>query len=169
MLGSQPLLLKTLLPEHLCLEAFIWFSFWRALKFQSFNWRVGSNPRRQSKNTKKWTTKLTLNLCRMIWYMLPVQCEESRINHPTPLLVVTSPYARRFLWRADHIEDFKWRRLHFAIWGCVLKRCCCCERGIFLKGHTAFEGHWRLQSWTPAPHSKSRSWMYRLPRTKMDS
>ena len=32
------------------IEALIWVSFWRALKFQLFSWRAGSNPRRQSKN-----------------------------------------------------------------------------------------------------------------------
>ena len=34
-----------------------------------------------------------------------------------------------------------------SIWGCVLKGCF--ERGMFwAKGQIAFEGHWRLQSWT---------------------
>ena len=28
------------------IEALIWVSFWRALKFQPLSWRVGSNPRR---------------------------------------------------------------------------------------------------------------------------
>ena len=60
----------------------------------------------------------------MIWYMFPVQCEEIRINHLTLLLVVTMPYACWFLWRADYIEDFKWR-LHFqfgvALWRVVLR------------------------------------------------
>ena len=32
------------------IEALIWVSFWRALNFQSHSKRVGSNPRRQSKN-----------------------------------------------------------------------------------------------------------------------
>jgi hypothetical protein len=39
--------------------------------------------------------------------MFLVQCEELRINHLTPLLVVTMPYSSWFLWRADYIEDFK--------------------------------------------------------------
>ena len=56
--------------------------------------------------------------------MFPRQCEELRINHLTPLLVVTVPYASWFLWQADHIEDFKWR-LHFqlgvAFWRVVLR------------------------------------------------
>ena len=57
-----------------------------------------------------------------IWYIIPIQCEKLRINHLTLLLVVTMPYACWFLWRAEYIEDFRWR-LHFAIWGCVLKGC----------------------------------------------
>ena len=34
----------------------------------------------------------------------------------------------------------------FSIWGCVLKGYF--ERGIYVKGQIAPEGHWRLQSWT---------------------
>ena len=44
--------------------------------------------------------------------MYSVQCQELRINHPTPLLVVTIPYGCWFLWRANYIQDFKWC-LHF--------------------------------------------------------
>ena len=40
----------------------IWVSFWRALKFQPFNWKVGSNSRRRSKNIEM-KYKLILNLC----------------------------------------------------------------------------------------------------------
>ena len=55
--------------------------------------------------------------------MFPVQCEELRTNHLTLLLVVTTPYACRFLWRAYYIEDFKWRlrfRFGVAFWRVVL-------------------------------------------------
>ena len=38
-----------------------------------------------------------------MWYMFWVQCEELRINHLTPLLVVAMPYACWFLWQADSI------------------------------------------------------------------
>ena len=55
----------------------------------------------------------------IIWYMFPIQCEESTINH----LVVITPYACWFLWRTYYIEDFKWRP-HFqfgvAFWRVVL-------------------------------------------------
>ena len=44
--------------------------------------------------------------------MFPVQCEESRIDHVTPFLVVTMPYACWFLWHAYYIEGFQWC-LHF--------------------------------------------------------
>ena len=47
-----------------------------------------------------------------MWYMFPIQCEKLRVNHLTPLLVVTMPYACWFLWRVEYIEDFKWC-LHF--------------------------------------------------------
>jgi hypothetical protein len=53
-----------------------------------------------------------------------IQCEELRIKHLTPLLAVTMPYAWWFLWRADYIEDFKWR-LHLwfgvAFWRVVMR------------------------------------------------
>jgi hypothetical protein len=59
-----------------------------------------------------------------IWYMLSIQCEELRINHLTPLLVVTMSYDCWFLWWIDYIEHFKWR-LHFqsgvAFWRVVLR------------------------------------------------
>ena len=57
-----------------------------------------------------------------MWYVFPVQYEELRINHLTLLLVVTMSYTCWFLWRAYHIEDFKWR-LIFQFWACVLKGC----------------------------------------------
>ena len=82
------------------------------------------------------------------WHMFSIQCEELRINHLTPFLVASDNALclLLFLWRACFIKDFKWRSSSFSIWGCVLK-------GLFweryiLKGQIAFEGHWRLQSWT---------------------
>jgi hypothetical protein len=62
-----------------------------------------------------------------IVYMFPVQFEELKINHLTPLGVLLMLYTCWFLWWADYIEDFK-GRLHFqfgvAFWRAV-------ERGIF--------------------------------------
>ena len=70
--------------------------------------------------------------------MFPKQYEELRINHWTPLLVVTMPYACRFLWQADYIEDFKCH-LHFqvgvAFWRAILR-----EVYFNLKGPVAY---WR--------------------------
>ena len=51
--------------------------------------------------------------------MSPVQREEIRINPLTPLHVMTMPYTCWYLWRAIHIEEFKWR-LRFQTWGCVI-------------------------------------------------
>ena len=56
--------------------------------------------------------------------MFLVHYEELRINHLTPFLVVTMPFACWFLWRAYYIEDSKWH-LHFqfgvAFWEVVLR------------------------------------------------
>ena len=96
---------------------------------------------------KKRNKKLTLKLCMN--YRVHVLSTRWRIknNHLTPLLVVTMPYACCFLLLVDYIEDFKWS-LHFQF-GLRFE-------GLFweryiLKCQITFEGHWRLQSWTPAP------------------
>jgi hypothetical protein len=108
-----------------CSEALIWISFCRAaFKFMPFNWRVGSNLRCQSKNIKlKYNTRIKL-VHGLYGACFLVQCEGWRINHLTPLLVVTMPYACWFLWRTYYIESFKWR-LHFqsrvALWRVVLR------------------------------------------------
>ena len=78
----------------------------------------------------------------MFW----IQCEELRIKHLTPLLVVTMPYNRWFLWHVDYINSGLQVTSSFSLWGCVFE-------GLFweryiLKAQIAFEGHWRLQSWT---------------------
>ena len=73
------------------------------------------NEIRNSYQTCAWTT----------WYMFLVQCEESRINHLTPLLCIENAlYSCWFLFRADYIENFKWH-LHFqsgvALWKVVMR------------------------------------------------
>jgi hypothetical protein len=55
-------------------------------------WRVGSNPRRQSKNIEIVYKKSYETCAWIIWCMFPIQCEESSINHLTSLLAVTMPY-----------------------------------------------------------------------------
>ena len=70
----------------------------------NFNSSIKGLVRIQDVNLRilKWNTKLILNLCNnYIWYTLPIQCEESRINHLTPLLIMTVPYACWFLWWAN--------------------------------------------------------------------
>ena len=74
--------------------------------------------------------------------MLPVQCEEWRINHLTLLLVL--PYACWLLCR--HIilrtsSDIFISNLGLRFEGLFWEKC-------ILKGQITFEGHWRLQSWT---------------------
>jgi hypothetical protein len=106
------------------IEALIWVSFWRPLKFQPFSWKLGFNPRRQSKNIEmKYITHIR-TCAWIICDMIPVQCEVLRINHLIPLLVMTMSYACWFLWWAYYTEDFK-GRLHFqfgfAIWRIVLR------------------------------------------------
>ena len=66
--------------------------------------RVGSYPRRQSKNIElEYETHFKL-VHELYGYMFPVQCEEIRINHLTLLLlVVTVPYACWFWWQANDI------------------------------------------------------------------
>ena len=126
------------------IEALIWVSFWRAVKFQPFNRRVGWNLRRRSKNIEM-KYKTHMKCCAwIIWYMFLLQCEELRINHVTLFLVATVPYTCWFLWRqiilrtsSDVFVFNLGLRFERLFW-----------EGYILKGKIAFEGHWRLQSWT---------------------
>ena len=136
-----------ILPEHCSLlvfkiEALTWVSIWRALKFQLFSWRVGSNLRCQSKNNRNEIQDSYETCAWIIWYMFPIECEELRINHLTLLFVMTMPYACWFLWRTSSDVFIFNLGLHF---GGLF-----CERYI-LKGQIAFEGHWRLRSWALNP------------------
>ena len=56
-----------------------------------------------------------------MWYMFPVQYEESKINH-----LARSSTSCGFLWRVDYTEDF-------SIWACVLE-------SYFERGTVYFEG-----------------------------
>ena len=79
--------------------------------------------------------------------MFPVQCEESKINHLTLLLVMTVLYACWFLWRANYIKDFKWR-LHFQF-GIAFWRVLFWERCIFWRAKSCLKGieDFDLQHW----------------------
>ena len=118
---------------------------WRALKFQSFSWQVGSNPRHQSMNIEmKYKTEL--KICAWIMrYMFPgtmwriknqPSYSTSCIDNAQRLLVLVPGSVNRGLQVTSS----------FLIWGCVVEGCF--ERGIYLEGQIAYEGHWRLQSWT---------------------
>ena len=103
------------------IEAIVWVSIWRALKFQLFSWRVGSNPRRQYENIEM-KYKTHIKLVHELYGTCFQYNVKLRINYVS-LLVVTMPYACWFLWRTDYIENFKWH-LHFqfgvAFWRVVL-------------------------------------------------
>ena len=88
-----------------------------------------------------------------------------RIKHLTLLLVVITPYACWFLWRANYIEDFKWRYLHFQI-GVHF------EERYILKGQNTFEGALKTSisnthsgatpclQWGSASHSNQAGWTW---------
>ena len=118
-----------------------------------------------------------------MWYMFRVQCEELRINHLTPLLVVAMPYTCWFLWHVDCVEDFKWC-LHFqfevAFWraimsevyyegpNCVWKAL---KTSILTIGWTdalLFNGHVTHETGSPWPllHFKRCHWWKRWSRSK---
>ena len=129
------------------IEALIWGSFWRALKWKPFSWRAGSHSRCQSKNIEmKYKTRIEL-VHDIYGTCFQYNVKRLRINHLTPPLVVTMPYTCWFLWQVDDIEDFKWClrfQVRVAFWRVVLSE-------VYFEGQIAFEGHWRLQSWTLGP------------------
>ena len=131
------------------IEALIWVSFWRALKFQLFSWRAGSNPRRQSKNILEMkNTKFILNSCMN--YMVHVFSTMWRIKTQPSNSIACSDIALRLLVHVAGILD---RGMpvtsSFSIRGCILKGCF--ERGIFWSVRVVFEGHWRLHA-IHSPH-----------------
>ena len=192
------------------IEALIWVSFWRALKFQSFSWRDGSNSTHQSKNTwMKYKTHIKLvhelygwNAGRVAvnvqdrsphmsfilkgsqilaiqlksWFIsktlfyeyrseiqthiklvhefygtcFQYKCGKTRINHLTPLLVVTMSYTCWLLCWADCIEDFKWR-LHFQFEVAFWKGCF--ERDVFWRAKSCLKGieDFNLEHCMPQP------------------
>ena len=88
------------------------------VQIEDVNPRIYINEIQNSYQTCAWIT--WIHVSNTMWRNLG-------IKHLALLLVVTEPSARWFLWRTDCTEDFKWR-LHFAIWGCVLK-------GLFWEGY----------------------------------
>ena len=104
------------------IEAVIWVSFWRLLKLERFSWRVGSNPRCQSKNIEMKNTKLKLKLCMN--YVVHVSSTMWRIRIQPSHTTTCSDNALRLLvlvtgklyWGLQVTSSF-------SIWGCVLKGC----------------------------------------------
>ena len=116
------------------IEALIWVSFSKALKFQTFSSK-GCFKSKTSIQEHRNEIHNSYQTCA--WIMFSVQCEEIRLDHLALLLAVTMPYTCWFLWHANSIEGFKWR-LQFGIWGCVLKGCF--ERGIFWRPKSRLKG-----------------------------
>ena len=115
------------------IEALIWVSIWRALKFQSFNKRGDSNPRCRSKNIEM-KYKIHIKLVHEIYgttCFLPVQCEE------LCLLILV---AGRLYWGLQVTSSF-------SIWGCILKGCF--ERDIFWRAKSRLKGieGFNLEHW----------------------
>ena len=67
--------------------------------------------------------KLMLNLCMSYMVHASSKSEEVRINHLTPLLVMTMSYVCWFMWWVVYIEDLKWclcSQIGVAFWRVVL-------------------------------------------------
>ena len=87
------------------LKPLIRVSFWRALKFQPFNLRVGSNPRRQSKNLE---TKSKTHV--KLVHEISGKCFQYNVKNKKSTTSCSDNALRLLvLWRVDSIEDFKWR------------------------------------------------------------
>ena len=126
------------------------FKDWRALKFQFFSWRVGSNPRRQSKNIKmKYKTHIELvhqlyDTCfQFIWRIKNQPSNSSSCSDNALRLFVL--VAGGLYWRL-HVTS------SFSIWGCVLKGCL--ERGIFWRAKSCLKNieDFNLEHWFPYTH-----------------
>ena len=129
------------------IEAFIWVSYRRALKFQHFSWRVSWNPRRQSKNIElKYKTHIKLvhelyGTCFSIMWR--------NKNQPSIYTSCSDNALRLLVLMAGHIILRTSRDVFIVNLGLR-------SEGLFweryiLKGQITIEGHWRLQSWTMAP------------------
>ena len=122
------------------IEALIRVSFWRVLSFQSFSWKIGSNPRRQSKNIEmKYQTHIKLghgfyiiHVSKSIWRIKnqPFKSTSCSDNASCSGQFILKTSRDVFIFNLGlHFEGLFWER-------------------YILKGQITFEGHWRLQSWT---------------------
>ena len=125
--------------------ALIWVSFWRANMFQPLNWRIGSNPRRQSKNIEmKYKTHTNLCMTNMVHILSSMWRIKNRPYNSTScsddalhLLVFV---ACRLYWGLQVTSSFPIRGC-VAFWRVVL-------REVYFEGLNHGWRHWRLQSWT---------------------
>ena len=117
-------------------QRFIWVSFWRALKFQPFSWRVGSNSRHQSKNIE-CNTKLIQNSCMSYVVYVTSAMWDLKINHLTLLLVLTMPYTCWLLCWVEYIWGLQVMS-SFSMWDCILKGCF--ETCIFWRAKLRLKG-----------------------------
>ena len=128
------------------IEALVWVSFQRALKFQPFDRKVGSNPKTSIQERRNEIQNSYFICACIIRYMFPVQCEELK-NQPSNFtscsdntLRLMVPLAGRLYWGLQVTSSF-------SIWGCVLKGYF--ERGIFWRVKSRLKGiEDFLQSWT---------------------
>ena len=118
------------------IKALIWDSFWRLLKFQPFNWRVGSNPRCRSKNIEMKYIPV-LNLCMN--YVVHVSSTMWRIKNGPSNSTSCSDNALRLLVLVACIVYCGLQvSSSFSIWGCVVKGCF--EGGIFRRAKLRLKG-----------------------------
>jgi hypothetical protein len=118
------------------IEALVWVSLCRALKFQLFSWRVGSNLRHQFKNIEmnyKTHNKLvheSYGTC----FQYDVQIKNQPSNSTS-----CSDNALRLLVL---VVGILYRGLQgtspYSIWGCALKGCF--KRGIFWRAKSRLKG-----------------------------
>ena len=119
-------------PSMFKIEALIWVPLWRALTFQPFIWRAGSNPR-----IWKWNTKFILNLCMN--HMVHVSCIMWRIkNQPSNSTSCSDNALRLLVLMAGTLNWGLQVMSSFSIWGCVLKGYF--ERGIFWRAKLHLKG-----------------------------
>jgi len=87
------------------IEALIWVSFWRALKFEPFGWRASSNSRHQFNNIEIKYKKPILNLCMI--YMVHASNTMWRIKNQPSNSTSSSDNALRLLVLVPIFQDSK--------------------------------------------------------------
>jgi hypothetical protein len=139
-------------------ETLVRVSFWRALEFQPFSWRTGSNPRCQSKDILM-NYKTCINACMKTNTMWRIKSQPS---NPTSC----SDNALRLLVLETCILYWGFQVMSsFSIWGCILKGYF--ERGILWRAKLRSKGIEDLNlEWTIGAYVttmvKGQSWVVSL-------